>query len=193
MAIRANGSRSRGALLGLCFLTWTFVAQASDITETKQATLKTTTARVLDVFSSSDICDKGCKYFGPGLVREVKVDVRASEHSYYKWTHVSGVKTVKFFKHVQVTPGPVTKVHVRTLTKEADAKLLEELEQKTHLEHAPAFDVSVATFTLTPQAEQLEVKVSSMTRISGLMSVFAGAVRKGQKESLDAMFGNFVR
>lgn len=192
MAQRAH--RKRGLQLAFGALLWALTASAaSDITENKQATLKTTTVRVLDVFASSDICDKGCKYFGPGLVREVKVDFRSSEHSYYKWTHVSGIKTVKFFKHIQITPGAVTKVHVRTLTKEADGKLLEEIQAKTQLEHDPAFDVSIATFTLTPQGDQLDVKVSSMTRISGLMGVFAGAVRKGQKESLDAMFGNFVK
>src|SRR5262249_481105 len=155
------------------FLTWTLSASAAtDITETKQATLRTTTAHVLEVLASSDICEKGCKYFGPQTVREIKVDVRATPDSYYKWTHVSGIKTVKFKKHIRVVPGATTKVLVRSLTGEADAELLKELEAKTHLEHAPAFDLSTATFTITPHGDQVDVKVVAMLRISGLMSMF---------------------
>lgn len=172
---------------------WTLAAHASDIVATKQAMLKTSTAHVLEVLASSDICEKGCKYYGPQTVREIKVDVRASEKSYYKWTHISGIKTVKFFKHLEVVPGAVTTVKVRSLTKEADAELIKELEAKTKLEHAPAFDLSNATFTITPKGDQVDVKVSAMTRITGVMSMFAGAAKSSMKESLDAMFANFAR
>jgi len=180
--------------IALFFVTWTLTASAAtDVTEAKQAMLKTTTAHVLDVLASSDICEKGCKYFAPQTVREIKVDFQATDNSYYKWTHVSGIKTVKFFKHVQVTPGAVTKVQVRSLHKDTDAKLLEEIEAKTKLPNEPAFDASNATFTITPQGDQVDVKVTAMTRISGLMSMFAGAARKSMKESLDTMFANFTR
>jgi hypothetical protein len=191
MRTRAKSWR-RSLVLGLT--AWTLTASAAtDITENRQASIKTTTAHVLDVLGSSDICEKGCKYFAPQTVREIKIDHLAQLNSYYKWTHISGIKTVKFFKHVQITPGTVTKVHIRSLHREADAKLLDELEAKTKLENAPAFDASNAIFTLTPKGDQVEVKVSALTRISGLMSVFAGAARKGMKESLDAMFANFAR
>jgi len=83
---------------------------ATDITEAKQAAVRTTTAHVLEVLGSSDICEKGCKYYGPQTVREIKVAVRATPDSYYKWTHISGIKTVKFFKHLEVVPGAVTTV-----------------------------------------------------------------------------------
>jgi len=189
----ANRPRLRPIALALAVLTWTLSASASDITETKQATLRTNTAHVLDVLASSDICEKGCKYFHPNTVREIRVDVRATPNSYYKWTHISGLKTVKFFQHFEVVPGAVTTVRARSLDKEKDAEVLKELEAKTKLEHAPAFDLSTATFTITPKGDQVEVKISAMTRISGVMSMFAGAARSAMKESFDAMFANFTR
>lgn len=187
---RVGWGRRAAVVVTTCVLA---ASAASDITATKQATLNTSTAHVLEVLGSSDVCEKGCKYYGPQTVRELKVDVRATPNSYYKWTHISGIKTVKFFKHIQVVPGATIKVNVRALSKEADARLLEELEAKTKLEHSPAFDASTATFTITPRGDQVEVKVVAMTRLSGVMSMFAGAARKSMKESLDAMFGNFTR
>jgi len=183
--------------LGLCLvLTAVMASAATDITEAKHATVRTTTAHVLEVLGSSDICESGCKYYGPQTVREIKVAVRATPDSYYKWTHISGIKTVKFFKHVKVTPGGpngVTKVDMRCLTEEGDAALIKELEDKTKLEHSPAFDASTATFTITPQVDQVDIKISAMTRLSGVMGMFAGAARKSMKESLDAMMANFAR
>ena len=192
MQTRAVRGWCRSVALGA--LTWTLTASAAtDINETRQATVATSAAHVLEVLASSDICEKGCKYFAPDTVREIKIDHLATPNLYYKWTHVSGIKTVKFFKRVEVVPGAVTKVNIRSLHEDTDAKLLQELVAKTKLENAPAFDASNALFTLTPKGEQVEVKVSAMTRIGGLMSIFAGAARKGMKESLDAMFANFTR
>lgn|GEM_PF-2219140 len=192
MLERSPSRWSRHLVLGL--LAWTLTASAAtDIVETKQATLATTTAHVLEVLGSSELCHEGCKYFAPQTVREVKVQPFAEENSYYKWTHVSGIKTVKFFTHVQVTPGAVTRVDFRTLTKDADAPRIHELEAKTGLEHAPAFDLSTATWTLTPKGDQVEVKANVMTRLGGLMSMFGGPARKAMKESLEASFANFTR
>jgi hypothetical protein len=180
--------------MALGIASWTLTASAAtDITETKQATLPTTAAHILEVLGSSDVCDEGCKYYAPQTVREVKVGHLAEPNSYYKWTHVSGIKTVKFFSHVRIVPGAVTQVSFRSLTKEADAELIRDLEGKTGLVHEPAFDLSTAAFTITPKGDQVEVKVSAMTRISGLIGMFAGAARKGMKDSLNATFGNFTR
>jgi hypothetical protein len=178
----------------LALFAWTLTASAAtDITATKQATLGTTTAHILEVLGSSEICEEGCKYYGPHTAREIKIGHLAQPTSYYKWIHISGIKTVKYFKHVRVVPGTVTRVELRSLTEAGDAKLLRELEAKTGLPHEPAFDTSTATFTITPKGEQVEVAVRAMARLSGLLTVFAGAARKGMKESLNATFANFTR
>lgn len=178
----------------LVLLAWTLTASAAtDITATKQATVATSTEHVLEVLGSSEICEKGCKYYAPHTVREVKLAHLAQADSYYKWTHISGIKTVKYYRHVRVVRGAVTRVEFRSLTEAADAKLLRELEAKTGLSNEPAFDASKATYTITPKGDQVEVSVSAMARLSGLMTVFAGAARKGMKESLDATFANFTR
>jgi hypothetical protein len=184
----------RAARSALALLAWTLTASAAtDITESKQATLRTSTAHILEVLGSSEICEEGCRYYGPHTEREIKVAHLAQPTSYYKWTHISGIKTVKFFKHVRVVPGAVTRVEFRSLDETADAKLVRELEAKTGLPHEPAFDASTATYTITPKGDQVEVKVSAMARLSGLLTVFAGAARKGMKESLNATFANFTR
>lgn len=183
-----------GTVIALASLSWPLMASAAtEIRETKQAVVATDTAHVLEVLASSDVCHEGCRYFAPHVVREVRLKEHATADSYYKWTHVSQMKTVKFFKHFKIERGPVTQVHVRTLTRDQDAALIEELEAKTGLEHAPLFDVSTGTYTIVPKGSQVDVKITVMTRISGMMSLFAGAARKSMKESLDALFGNFTR
>lgn len=175
---------------------WLLAAPANattDIHVKKKAVIKTTPEHILEVLSSSQICDKGCKYYGPSIAREVKLKQRAKSNSFYKWTHVSGIKTVKFFKHLTVTRGKVWKIHVRTLTEERDRALIKELESKTGMEHDPVFELSTATYTVTPKNGQVEVEVRTMTRIGGLLSMFSGTVKTETEKSLAAMFKNFAR
>lgn len=186
----------RRGLLALLMASSALALPASASTEIrvdKKGFVKTTAAHVLEVLASSDICDKGCKYQGPNIAREVKLSHRATETSYYKWTHVSGIKSVKFFKHYQVTPGEVTKITIRVLTLEKDKALISELKAKTGWEHAPLFESSQGDYTVTPQGGGVEIDVRTTTRIGGILSVLAGTVRKETEKSLDALFLNFAR
>ncbi len=166
---------------------------STDIAVNKTGLVKASPEHVLAVLASNDICDEGCKYHGPHIAQEVKLAHRAGANEFFKWTHVSGIKTVKFFKHFKVTRGAVWKIEVRTLQEKADARLIEELEKKSGKEHDPLFELSTATYTLTPQGDMLEVEIRTMTRIGGLLRVLSGTVRKEAQKSLDSMFENFSR
>lgn len=190
---RKIATRHALGILGVALTVAVPVSAATDIRETKTGLVATSVEHVLDVMASGDICDEGCRYYGPHIKREVKLSHLATKNEYYKWTHVTGVKTVKFFKHFRITPGEVTRLDVRTLTEEHDKALIDELERETGFEHDPAFDVSTATYTITARGGQVEVKLDAMTRVSGVMTVFAGMVRKEMKKSLEAIFRNFTR
>jgi hypothetical protein len=166
---------------------------SSEIRVNKSGTVKTTTEHVLSVLASNDICDEGCKYYGPHIAREVKLTHYATPTSFYKWTHVSGIKTVKFFKHFQIERGKVTKVTVRILTEEQDRALIAELRAKTGWEHAPLFEASRGDYTITPRGAEVEIDIRTTTRIGGIMRVLAGTVKKETEKSLDALFENFAR
>lgn len=176
--------------------TFAFVLPASALTEihvNKTGLVSATPEHVLRVLSSNEICDEGCRYYGPHIAQEVKVAHRASRDEFFKWTHVSGIKTVKFFKRFRVTRGQVWKIEVRTLVDEDDATLIAELERKTGKEHDPLFELSTATYTLKKKGEKLEVDIRTTTRIGGLLRVLSGTVKKEAEKSLDAMLDNFER
>ncbi len=166
---------------------------ATDVHASKRGVLPVATQKVIDVLSSNEICDEGCRYYGPHITREKKIQHKATSTSFYKWTHVSGVKTVKFFKHIKITPGKVTKITIRTLNKERDGGLIAELEKLTGLPHEPLFDASHAIYTLKQDGKSLKVHVSATTRVSGLISLLKGTVRKEMHNALNAMFGNFQK
>lgn len=166
---------------------------SSEIRVEKKGVVHTTMAHVLEVMASSDVCNEGCKYYGPRVAREVKLSYRATESSFYKWTHVSGIKTVKFFKHYQVSRGPVTKVTIRVLTEDQDKALISELRKQTGWEHAPLFEASRGDYTITPKGADVEVDARTITRIGGILSLLSGTVRNETEKSLDALFENFAR
>ena len=166
---------------------------ASEVRVNKKGLVRTTSDHVLEVMASSDVCDEGCKYYGPNIEKELKLSYRATDSSFYKWTHVSGIKTVKFFKHYQVTRGPVTKVTIRVLTEDHDKALIEDLRKKTGWEHAPLFEASRGDYTITPKGSDVEVDVRTTTRIGGLLSLLSATVRKETEKSLHALFENFAR
>lgn len=186
----------RRSLLGFFVGSIAFALPASASTEIrvdKKGIVKTTAEHVLDVLSASDVCDKACKYYGPNIAREVKLTHRATETSFYKWTHVSGIKSVKFFKHYQVTKGPTMKIAIRILTEEHDKALISELKAKTGLEHAPLFESSRGDYTITPRGDAVEIDIRTRTRVGGLLSVLSGTIRRETERSLDALFENFAR
>lgn len=166
---------------------------SSEIRVDKKGLVKATSEHIVEVLASSDICDEGCRYYGPNIAREVKLSYRATDASFYKWTHVSGVKSVKFFKHYQVTRGPVTRVTIRVLTEDQDKALIAELREKTGWEHAPLFEASKGEYTITKKGSEVEVDIRTTTRIGGILSLLSGTVRKETEKSLDALFLNFSR
>ena len=166
---------------------------ATDVHARKSGVVEVSTERVIEVLSTDEMCDEGCRYYGPHIEREVKLKHGATSTSFYKWTHISGVKTVKFFKHFSIKHGPVTTITVRTLTEHRDAALIEELEKKTGLPHEPLFDVSTASYSIEEKGSHVEIEAVAMTRVSGLVTVLSTIVRKEMNKSLDAMFENFTR
>lgn len=181
---------STNLFLILCAFTSTASAK-EDVSESRTEVMATSVDRVLEVLSTSDICDKGCKYRALDLVKEVKVSHKAQKDSFYKWSHIDNTRDTKFYTHYQITRGPVTTIKMRTLTKEQDAALIKELEAETKLPHEPIFDVARTEYSVRSMGDKCEVKVHTTTTISGFVGMFPGKVRSSIVASLATLFSNF--
>ncbi len=183
--------------VGLFLALTSFVATASaatDVRVSRSAVIEAKTEELLSVLATEDLCEKGCRYSSPGVVKERKLAYKASDEHYYKWTHVGGIKTVKFFKEVRITSsGGVTRVKLRALTAPQDQALISELEKKTGLEHSPSFDAATGDYKFREKDGKLHVQVQTMTRISGVLTLLEGTVKSAMKESLNAIFANFEK
>lgn len=184
----------RSFLIRSVFLSLSFAVTASaksDVSESRTEVMPTSVERVLEVLSTSDICDNGCKYRALDLVKEVHVSHKATPDSFYKWSHIDNTRETKFYTHYQITRGAVTKVKMRTLTKEHDGPLIKELEQNAKLPHEPIFDVAHTEYLIKPMGKECEVKVQTTTTISGFVGMFPGKVRASITASLKTLFSNF--
>jgi len=148
---------------------------------------------VFAVFTSyGQVCDSGCKYWGPGVIEFFRLEYGRTESRWYTWSHVqSGPKHTKYFSENTYTPtadGGFTYV-VRQL-QEKDAALVAKLTEASKKPHAPVFDLATTTFTIKKLADGSEVTQSIKMAATGLVTMFPGKIQDGMKEGCVATFKN---
>lgn len=148
---------------------------------------------ILSVLTAyGQICDSGCKYWGPGVITFFRLDHERTANRWYTWSHVqSGPKHTKYFSEVTYTPagdGGFTFV-VRQL-QEKDKDLAAKLSEVSKKEHAPVFDVATTTFTIKKTGEGSEVTQAIKMAATGLITMFGGKIDAGMKEGCVATFKN---
>jgi hypothetical protein len=140
-------------------------------------------------------CDSGCKYWGPGVVTNVRVDFERTDTHWFTWSHVqSGPKNTKYFSEITLTPGAdgAYTFVVRQLQPK-DKALAERLTAATKKEHAPVFDVATTTFTVKKTAAGSEVTQSIKMSATGFVTLFPGKIQDGMKEGCTATFKNIEK
>jgi hypothetical protein len=169
-------------------------AAVKDVRTTHQAVVNTSVSHILSVIASSDVCDKGCRYYGPSVVKELRLAYRATPTHYFKWQFIANARDTKFFTRVTIKKGKSsTQVTLQTLTQAKDGPLIADLVKNTQLAHSPVFDEATTRFELTPQEKGTVVSVSMVTRVSGLIGMFTARVKKGMEDAMRALFVNFAR
>jgi hypothetical protein len=149
--------------------------------------------QVFSVLTSyGQVCDSGCKYWGPGVVEFFRLETDRTPNRWYTWSHVqSGPKHTKYFSEVIYTPageGGFTFV-VRQL-QEKDGALVTKLSDASKKPHAPVFDLATTTFPVKKLADGAEVTQSIKMAATGLVTMFPGKIQDGMKEGCVATFKN---
>lgn len=138
-------------------------------------------------------CEKGCKYNSPGVVVDEKLAPRQKPDHFYTWTWISDIKDTKYFSEITVKrAADATTIESRALTRGEQA-LIDELKKATGRVHDVLFDTSVNLVTLRalPAAgghAQTQVTFSTTVTVSGFLAMFPEKMRKGLKESTQAVF-----
>ncbi len=150
--------------------------------------------RVLTAYDQ--ICDEGCKYEGPGVVKFLKVLEYQSDKSWYTWTHVkSGLKHTKYFNHVRVLSRSDSgfKMVTRQL-EERDKAMITKLEKRTGLAHNPVFDTGKTTFTVK-KLKNGKTSVTQSMRLTGtgMVTMFRKKIEAGLREGAQATFANIEK
>jgi len=167
-------------------------ASAADFRYEAKHTTSKAAPRVWKIMSAySQICDKGCKYHRPDLVRVKKVSYRASKNSWYTWSHVSTlIKDVKYFTKVTIkreSDGSFVADNRQVV----DKKLIRALEKNTGLEHSPAFDAgNTRTIAKTLPGGKTQVTLIVTLSASGVVAMWPSKVRAGIKKGVAQTFKN---
>lgn len=138
------------------------------------------------------VCDSGCKYWGPGVMEFFRLETDRTPTRWYTWSHVkSGPKHTEYFSEVTLTQaadGGFTFV-VRQL-QEKDKALAEKLSKASKKEHSPVFDIATTTFTVKKTDGGSEVTQAIKMSATGLVTMFPGKIADGMKEGCVATFKN---
>lgn len=168
------------------------VALAGDLKYSASHVTSKSPDQVLSILTDyPNICSKGCKYQRDDLVVVKKVSYLSGASEWYTWSHVkSTMKDVTFFTHVKVQKsgnGTFTSDN-RQLGKN-DAKLIAELEKKTGLKHAPAFDEgnTHSTTQLLPEGKTKITQTVTLS-VSGMLAMWEGKILDNMKKSLASTF-----
>lgn len=195
---RPQTNRHRlGSLFALAAVLLTAtVAVADDYAYTASHRTKRAPDHVLEVLTAyGRVCDQGCQYHGPDVVKFIRVQELRSESKWYTWTHVkAGGRNVMHFNEV-VLQGRSSEGFTFTtrLLEEQDKALVEKLSQRTGLQHNPAFDYGLTTIRVARQGDTTHVTQSMKMRATGLLTMFPGRIKAGMQAGAEATFRNIEK
>lgn len=187
----------RTVLWALSVLLVAGVAWAATYSHTAHHVTSKSPKHVYDVLTAyGQICDSGCKYDGPDVVSFEKVQYKATDRSWYTWTHVSqALKTTKYFNKVDVARD--SDGGFKMITRQLDSRdesIIKELEAKTGKQHEPVFDTGRTIFTVKPVGDG-KTKVTQDMRLtgSGMITMFGGKIEAGMREGAKTTFRNIEK
>jgi hypothetical protein len=149
--------------------------------------------QVLAVLTAyNQVCDRGCKYYGPYVVESMTVPYRRTRDDYYTWTFMSAKKDVRYFNHVHITRRGNGSILVNTRQlDDDDDDLVDELEDRTGREHDPAFDEGETRVEIVALPDgHSRVTQSVRLTASGFLALITGKIRQGMEAGTRAVFRN---
>ncbi len=189
---RRLGGLAFGAVLLAAGAAWagSYAYVASHVT-------KKTPEQVLGVLTAyGQICDSGCKYYGPDVKEFVQLSQKKTPESWYTWSWVTNaVKDVKYFNKVTVqTKSDGTLLMVTRQLDESDKAVIDELTKATGKPHSPAFDKGKSVFVIRKQDDGTTKVTQDMSMVaSGMLDMFGDKIRQGMKDGAAATFKNIEK
>ncbi|HSC87480.1 MAG TPA: hypothetical protein VLC09_09435 [Polyangiaceae bacterium] len=182
-----------GALLAFVLLTAS-VAWAGNYAYVAHHVTKKSPEHVISVLTSyGNVCNQGCKYYGPDVKEFIQISHKKTATSWYTWTWVSTtLRDVKYFNKVTQTTKPDgTILMVTRLLDESDKALVDELVKATGKPHGPAFDSGKTVFVIRKQDDGTTKVTQDMSMTaSGMIDMFGDKIREGMKAGAAATFKN---
>ncbi len=186
----------RAAGAGAAALLLSVVAWAATFQHSAQLKTEKSPEHVLHVLTAyDDTCDSGCRYSRPSLIRVAKLTYKATPTRWYTWSHVgSAIKDAKYFTEVTVekrADGHFTTEN-RQLDKD-DKALIEVLEKKTGLKHAPVFDGGSTKTTTHALSDKTVVSQVVTVHTGAVVGLWAGKIREEMEKNVAATFRNIEK
>lgn len=172
------------------------VAVADDYAHSASHVTQKSPSHVLDVLTAyQDICDEGCKYYGPDVVRFIRISERQTDSTWYTWTHVkTGLKQTMYFSEVKISGRSADGfVFVTRLLTESDKSAVEFLTKRTGLEHSPVFDTGVTTITVKRGSKGVSVTQAMKMSATGMITMFPKRIQAGMEEGAQVTFANIEK
>lgn len=190
-------ARRSAAWLGLSVLLAAGSAWAGAYTHVATHVTSKSPEHVLGVLTAyGQVCDKGCKYYGPDVKEFVQLSQKKTDTSWYTWTWVTNaVRDVKYFNKVTKTvKTDGTLLLITRQLDESDQALIDELSKATGKPHAPAFDKGKTIFVIRTQEDGKTKVVQDMSMTaSGMIDMFGDKIKDGMKAGAAATFKNIEK
>jgi hypothetical protein len=152
---------------------------------------------VLKVLTAyADVCDSGCKYTSPSLIRMFVVNYNKSPTDYYTWSDHDDVKDSQFFSHVTIQRPKSGRITMVTSVLDPSSPHVAALKKASGKEHAPLSDAGVTRFEIEERYDtsgkfvQTEVQQIQKITVSGIFEMFTGKIREGMARAAAATFRN---
>ena len=140
-------------------------------------------------------CDSGCRYRYPSVTAAVILPYKRTVNSFFVWTLVEDVKDSEWFSHVTIRKGGNRSVVQFSMVSEKQGEKLEKISRRPH---DPVFDACVTRYEITEVFRNdrflySQIAFSAKVTVSGLISIFSGAVKSGLEDTGKAMVHNISR
>ncbi len=183
------------ALLVWTATVWAATAEAKDVSFRRSWVLKTPAQTIVDVLTDyAHYCDEGCKYRYPSVKKTLVLPFRRTPSSFYVWTFVEDIKNSEWFSHVTVKSEGNRTVVTFAMVTERQGKAL---ERKYGKPHDPVFDRCITRYDIREisrdgKFQKTHLTFSAQVSVSGLISLFSGAVHSGLEDTAEAILRNIL-
>jgi hypothetical protein len=140
-------------------------------------------------------CDSGCRYRYPSVTTAVILPYKRTDTSFFVWTLVEDIKDSEWFSHVTIRKNGNRSVVQFSMVSEKQGERLEKISRRPH---DPVFDTCITRYEITEVFRDnrflfSQITFSAKVTVSGLISIFSGAIKSGLEETGKAMIDNINR